>query len=648
MISVDNITLQFAGQRIFQNVSLDLGTKDRIGLIGRNGAGKSTLLKLLIQDLMPDEGSIVVPEDISIGYLPQQLSYNDTRNVLDEAMTAFIEINNLETEIKHLNKLIENRTDYDSDSYLELIELVSEKNDRLHIINTGNKEAIAEQTLTGLGFERSDFTRNTREFSGGWRMRIELAKILLKSPDVFLLDEPTNHLDIESIQWLENFLANYHGSVVLISHDREFLNTVTNRTVEISLGKLYDYKASYSKYVELRKDRREKQLAAYNNQQKYIEETKEFIERFRYKATKAVQVQSRIKQLEKLDIIEVDEEDTSSINIKFPPAPRSGSVVFEAKKLTKAYGDNEVLKNIDILIERGEKVAFVGKNGEGKTTLSRIICNEMKADGEYRFGYNVKLGYFAQNQEELLDENKTVFETIDDIAVGDIRTKIRDILGAFLFKGDDIDKKVKVLSGGEKSRLSIIKLLLEPYNLLVLDEPTNHLDMLSKDLLKQALLLYDGTLILVSHDREFLDGLTDKIYEFKNKNIKEHLDNIYQFLEKKNIESLNDLNTDNRIVLKNNNSKYNNPKTQNKLNYEKRKEHDKKVKKNKREIDRIEKEIEDNEKKQAELESQLSNGDTSNPEIFKEYEKIKDKLFQLMIDWEKLNTESEKLSQEKM
>lgn len=642
MISVENISLQFGGQRIFDNISLLVKPKDRIGLVGKNGAGKSTLLKLIVKEQLADEGDVIIPEDVSIGYLPQQLNYRDTKTVLEEALTAFNVVNQLEADIQHLNTQLAERTDYETDSYMELVELLSEKNDRLNILNASNKEAVTEQTLRGLGFERSDFNRLTKEFSGGWRMRIELAKILLRSPDIFLLDEPTNHLDIESIMWLESFLANYRGSVILISHDRTFLDRVTNRTIEISLGKIYDYNTSYSKYVELQKERREQQLAAYKNQQKQIEETKEFIERFRYKATKAVQVQSRVKQLEKLDIIEIEEEDIATMNIKFPPAPRSGRIVFEAENLTKTYGDLTVLNNIDFQVERGQKIAFVGKNGEGKTTLSRIIINEIEATGEYKLGHNVKLGYFAQNQDELLNEDKTVFQTIDDVAVGDIRTKVRDILGAFLFRGEDVDKKVKVLSGGEKSRLSMAKLLLEPYNLLVLDEPTNHLDMRSKDILKQALMAYDGTLVIVSHDREFLDGLTELIYEFRNKKVKEFRGGIFDFLAKNKIASLNDLG--------NTQGTTKNVKTdvesQNKLNYLERKELEKKIRKAEREVTTIETDIEKIESRQQEIENELSKG-VSNDELYKEYDNNKLKLTRLMADWENSNAQLEKIQKQR-
>lgn len=644
MISLENTSLQFAGQRIFDNVNLMIGPKEKIGLVGKNGAGKSTMLRLFTGEILPDNGRVVIASDVSLGYLPQQLTYNDSRTVIEETYTAFDEVKNIENDINHLNQQLAERTDYESDAYLELVEILSEKNDRLHILDAGNTDALCEQTLIGLGFKRSDFNRPTMEFSGGWRMRIELAKILLRSPDIFLLDEPTNHLDIESIQWLEDFLSTYNGAVLLISHDRAFLDKITKRTVEISLGKLHDYKVNYTNYQIQRKDRQEKLIAAYQNQQKQIAETKEFIERFRYKATKAVQVQSRIKQLDKLDIIEVEEEDLAAINIKFPPAPRAGTIVFEAKDLTKSYGNHVVLEEISVQIERGEKIAFVGKNGEGKTTLSRIIINELEAVGEYKLGHNVKLGYFAQNQDELLDINKTVLETIDDIAVGDVRTKIRDILGAFLFSGEDVEKKVKVLSGGEKSRLSMAKLLLEPYNLLVLDEPTNHLDIRSKEILKNALLAYDGTLIIVSHDREFLNGLTTRFFEFTNKKTKEHRETIYEFLANKRLTSLDDLNK-----TKTQSSKQKEPtvNTTNKLSYEERKEFEKKIRKVQRSIESIENNISKIETKLASAEKEMALESIENSEIFSMYEKDKKELNQLMSDWENKTNLLEELQNEK-
>ncbi len=541
MISVDQLVVSFGGFELFKGISLLVSPKDRIGLVGKNGAGKSTLLKILAGHQLPNEGVVSVPSDISLGYLPQHMEIFDGRTVFEEAVTSFEEILNLEKRIEEINHQISTRTDYESAEYHRLLDHVTEFNERFHMLGGNNFEAEVERTLIGLGFKRSDFTRQTSEFSGGWRMRIELAKILLKRPDVFLLDEPTNHLDIESIQWLEDFLRTYNGAVVLVSHDRAFLDAITNRTVEITLGRIYDFKSNYSKYLILRKELKETQMAAYVNQQKMIADTEEFISRFRYQATKAVQVQSRVKALDRLERIEVDDEDNSALRIKFPPALRSGTVVAEVRELTKNYGKLNVLKEIDLTIERGEKVAFVGKNGEGKTTLARIIMSELEYQGEMKLGHNVKIGYYAQNQAHLLDPELTVFDTIDRIAVGDIRTKIRNILGGFMFSGEDVDKKVRVLSGGERSRLAMVKLMLEPVNLLVLDEPTNHLDMRSKEILKQALIDYDGTVIVVSHDREFLDGLVNCVYEFKDKKVKQHLGGIYEFLRRKKMESMKEL-----------------------------------------------------------------------------------------------------------
>ena len=540
-VSVEELYVEFGGFELFKHVNFIVNPRDRIGLAGRNGAGKSTLLKILAGLQTPTSGRVVIPRDIKVGYLPQHMELMDSRTVMEEAVTAFAEIQELEKRIEFLNNELSVREDYESVEYHRIIDEMHEANERFQLMGGTNFHVDIEQTMIGLGFERSDFGRQTSEFSGGWRMRIELAKILLKKPNVFLLDEPTNHLDIESIEWLENFLKDYAGAVVLVSHDRAFLDNVTNRTVEISLGKIYDYKVNYTKYLELRVERREQQMAAFRNQQKMIQDTEDFIERFRYKATKSVQVQSRIKQLDKVDRIEVDEEDTRSLNIKFPPSPRSGTVVFEAIEVSKSYGDLLVLDKVDLKLERGNRIAFVGKNGEGKSTMARIIMQELECTGEQKLGHNVKIGYFAQNQASSLDEELTAFETIDKTAVGDIRTKIRDILGAFMFSGQDADKKVKVLSGGERARLAMISLLLEPVNFLVLDEPTNHLDIHSKGILKQALLKFDGTLLVVSHDREFMDGLVDVVYEFKHKKIRQHLGGVYEFLQKRKMESLREL-----------------------------------------------------------------------------------------------------------
>jgi len=541
MVSINHINLSFGGRTLLNDISFLINPKDRIGLVGNNGAGKTTLLKIIMGLQIPDAGTVEKPSGLTMGYLPQQMRHIDSKTLFNEAKTAFSEILELENKILILNHEIEKRTDYHSEEYLKLINKVSDMNTRIEILGASKINEQIEKTLLGLGFVLTDLTRQTKEFSGGWRMRIELAKILLQHPDLLLLDEPTNHLDIESIQWIEQFLSDYRGAVIIISHDRALLDNVTNRTIEISLGRIYDYKVPYSKYVVLREERRLQQMAAYKNQQKLISNTNQFIERFRYKATKAVQVQSRIKQLEKIQRIEVDEEDMAFIRIKFPAAPRCGNIVIDADCLSKNYGEKIILENIELVVRRGERIAFVGKNGEGKTTLSRILVGDLDFSGNLKIGHNVKIGYFAQNQDELLDGEITVFDTINRIASVETGTKIRALLGAFLFGSDDIDKKVKVLSGGERSRLALVKLLLEPFNLLVLDEPTNHLDMRSKDILKQALESFTGTMILVSHDREFLDGLADNVYEFKNHKIKKYIGSINDFLEKKKIASLSQL-----------------------------------------------------------------------------------------------------------
>jgi ATP-binding cassette, subfamily F, member 3 len=645
MISLDNVALKFGDRELFKRVSFLINPKDRIGLVGKNGAGKSTLMKIITGLANVDAGNVVVPKDTTIGYLPQHMDYNNDTSVIHETGKAFETLNEIGKEVESLNRKIEEATEFESETYHNWLNRLAFLNEHLAILDINTKEERVEQCLLGLGFKRSDFDKPTSQLSGGWRMRIEIAKILLKNPSVLLLDEPTNHLDIESIQWLENFLKDYNGAVVLISHDRAFLDNITKRTIEISLGRIYDYPVHYSRFVELKKERREQQMAAYRNQQKQIEETEKFIEKFRYKATKAVQVQSRVKQLEKIDRIEVDEEDKAAINIKFPPAPRAGKVVLEAESLSKSYGSHQVLDQIDMVINRGEKVAFVGRNGEGKTTMSRIILNELHHDGQLKLGHNLQIGYFAQNQDEIMDDNYTVFDTLDRVAVGDIRTKLRDILGAFLFRGEDVDKKVKVLSGGERSRLAIAKLLLQPYNLLVLDEPTNHLDMYSKDLLKEALKNYDGSLIIVSHDRHFLDGLVDKLYEFANKKVKEHLGGVYAFLEHKKIASFNELERGSKLkeVAQNNNA--------GKGNYLEKKEFEKKLRRVKRQIEEAETSVHKLEKEIERLDGLMANPEEmakpENTGMFAKYEQLQHELEKEMQQWEKLNAEYEKLEQEK-
>ena len=541
MISVDGLTVEFGGSALFSDVSFVINEKDRIALMGKNGAGKSTLLKILAGVREPSRGKVSAPKDTVIAYLPQHLMTEDGRTVFEETAQAFAHLHEMEAEIAELNKQLETRTDYESDSYMELIERVSTLSEKFYSIEEINYDADIEKTLLGLGFKREDFDRQTSEFSGGWRMRIELAKLLLKKPDVLLLDEPTNHLDIESIQWLEDFLIDNGQAVVVISHDRAFVDHITTRTIEVTMGRIYDYKVNYSQYLQLRKERREQQQKAYDEQQKMIAETREFIERFKGTYSKTLQVQSRVKMLEKLEILEVDEEDTSALRLKFPPSPRSGSYPVTIENVSKAYGDHTVFRNANLMIERGDKIAFVGKNGEGKSTLVKCIMKEIEHEGTLTLGHNVMIGYFAQNQASLLDENLTVFQTIDNVAQGDIRNKIKDLLGAFMFGGENSAKKVKVLSGGERTRLAMIKLLLEPVNLLILDEPTNHLDMKTKDILKQALLDFDGTLIVVSHDRDFLDGLVSKVYEFGNQKVTEHLEGIYEFMQRKKMENLREL-----------------------------------------------------------------------------------------------------------
>ncbi len=541
MITVDGLAVEFGGQTLFKDINFSINEKDRIALMGKNGAGKSTMLKILAGVQNPTRGKVSAPKGTVIAYLPQHLMTDNDRTVFDETAQAFSEIFEMKRQIDEINEQLTVRTDYESEEYAKLIEDVSELSERYYSIEEINYDAEVEKTLLGLGFERSDFTRPTTEFSGGWRMRIELAKILLQNPDLILLDEPTNHLDIESIQWLEDFLVNQAKAVILISHDRAFVDNITTRTIEVTMGQIYDYAVNYSQYLVLRKERREQQQKQYDEQQKMIAENMEFIERFKGTYSKTHQVQSRVKMLEKLELVEVDEEDTSRLRLRFPPSPRSGTYPVICEGVGKTYGDKLIFSNANLTIERGEKVSFVGKNGEGKSTLVKCIMNEIEHDGTLQLGHNTQIGYFAQNEASMLDENVTVFQTIDDIAKGDVRTKIKDYLGAFMFSGEDINKKVKVLSGGERTRLAMIKLLLEPVNLLILDEPTNHLDMKTKDILKEALLNYDGTLILVSHDRDFLDGLVTKVYEFGNKKVVEHLEDIKGFLAKKKMEHLNEL-----------------------------------------------------------------------------------------------------------
>ena len=542
MISLDNLTVSYGGWTLFDNISFLINPKDRIGLVGRNGAGKTTLLRIITGEQQPTSGSVTLNGDCTIGYLPQTMRVADTTTLAEETAKAFEEVLRLEAEIEHLTHEIAERTDYESDGYAQLLHRLNDAQDHYHILGGETRDADIEKTLLGLGFKRGDFERPTSEFSGGWRMRIELAKLLLRRPSIFLLDEPTNHLDIESIQWLEDFLINNGKAVIVISHDRKFVDNITTRTIEVTMGRIYDYKVNYSQYLTLRKERREQQQKAYDEQQKFIAETKEFIERFKGTYSKTLQVQSRVKMLEKLELLEVDEEDTSALRLKFPPSPRSGSYPVIMEGVGKTYGNHVVFRNANLTVERGDKVAFVGKNGEGKSTLVKCIMKEIEHEGTLTLGHNVQIGYFAQNQASLMDENLTVFQTIDDVAKGEIRNKIRDLLGAFMFGGpEESMKKVKVLSGGERTRLAMIKLLLEPVNLLILDEPTNHLDMKTKDILKQALLDFDGTLIVVSHDRDFLDGLVSKVYEFGNQKVTEHLCGIYEFLEKKKMDSLQEL-----------------------------------------------------------------------------------------------------------
>ena len=632
--------MQFTGEDLFTDISFMIREKDRIGLVGKNGAGKTTLIKLLCGMEQPSKGDVIMSDDVTIGYLPQEKNVHSTKTVLDEAMTAFEEYYEIERQLAKLNDELSNREDYESESYQRLCEKMSHLNERLAIMGGHSIEGEAEQILIGLGFEHDDMQRPMKEFSNGWQMRVELAKILLRKPKLLLLDEPTNHLDIESIQWLESFLKNYYGAIFMVSHDRAFLDRITIRTIEISCAKIYDYKCSYSEFIERREERIDIQKAAFDNQQKEIKEIEAFIERFRYKATKAKQVQSRVKQLEKMDVVQIDDQDKSAIHFKFPPAPHSGKVTLELNNVSKSYGEKQILNNINLLIPRGEKIAFVGRNGEGKSTLSKIIAGVLDYQGEVKLGHEVKIGYYAQNQQDMLDPEKTVFETLDDVATGDMRVKVKSLLGAFLFGGDAIEKKVKVLSGGEKARLSLAKMLLFPTNLLILDEPTNHLDMLSKDILKSALLQFDGTLIIVSHDRDFLQGLTNKIYEFRKPHIKEYIGDIYDFLEEKKLKELDDLNK------KQKSQPVESKVSQGKIDYELKKQNDRETKRIEREIKKLEEQIESLENEIAEMDKIMSSP-SDFPDVnidnawYDSYGKKKDQLQNLMNQWEDKQMELE-------
>lgn len=641
MISIQNLSVEFNSTALFSGVNFVINKRDKIALVGKNGAGKSTMLKIIAGLQEPTGGVVAAQKDITIGYLPQQMILTDERSVVEEVRTVFGKLDEMKASLARMNTELAERADYESESYAELIDRISNLSDLVQMEESENGEAELEKTLLGLGFVRSDFDRNTSEFSGGWRMRIELAKLLLMRPDVLLLDEPTNHLDIESIQWLETFLKQKANVVVLVSHDRAFIDNVTNRTLEISCGKVYDYQVNYSKYVVLHQERIEQQMRAYENQQKQIQQTERFIERFRYKATKSVQVQSRIKQLEKIEEIEVDEVDNSRLNLKFPPAPRSGDYPVICEGVAKKYGDHTVFSNVDLTIKRGEKVAFVGKNGEGKSTLVKCIMNEIPYDGNLKIGHNVKIGYFAQNQASLLDGEITVFDTIDQVAVGDIRTKIRDILGAFMFGGEASDKKVKVLSGGEKTRLAMIRLLLEPVNLLILDEPTNHLDMKTKDVLKQAIADFDGTVIVVSHDRDFLDGLVEKVYEFGGGKVREHLGGIYDFLQHRQMESLREL--EKSVPSKTDNDQIQEPAVSSgKQSYAEKKEFEKQIRKAERLVKDAEAKVSQLEAELKVVEDKLAAGATDN-DLFERHGEVSKSLDAAMSEWEDATMELENL-----
>ena len=645
MISINNLTVAYGGFTLLNEINFHISESDKIGLVGKNGAGKSTILKLVCGLQSPTSGKVAVPNGVKIGYLPQIMEHHKGRSVIDEAMTAFADMFALEDELERISLELAQREDYESKEYHDLIVRMNEVNDAISYNRSDNPQVLAEKTLIGLGFKYEELSRPTETFSQGWNMRIELAKILLSKPDVLLLDEPTNHLDIESIEWLEGYLKEYRGSLVLISHDRKFLDNVTNRTVEIMLGRIHDYKVPYSKYLELRRERLEQQRAAFENQQRMIEKTEEFIEKFRYKPTKSNQVQSRVKQLEKLERIEVDLEDKSALAVKFPPAPRSGDIAYKADEMTVGYGTKVVFSDAQIEVRRGEKVALVGRNGEGKTTLMRVIMGELDPmAGESKVGYNVNIGYYAQNQEDILDKEDTVFGTLDRIAVGDIRLKLRDILGAFLFKGEDIDKKVAVLSGGERARLAMAKLILKPYNLLALDEPTNHMDIRSKDILKQALKSYDGTLIIVSHDRDFLDGLVDKLYEFRDGKVKEHLGGVQEFLERRKLESLSELERHYKPVTEERPAEVIQKKEEAKQEYQTKKFVSKEEKKIRNRISFLEKKIEEYEAKMAEIEAKLMNPGPEDDvmDLTRAYLENKRELDYKMEEWSELN---EKLEQ---
>lgn len=634
MFSVSNLSVQFTGEVLFDDVSFIINKRDRIGLVGKNGAGKTTLMRIIMGQFRPENGTVSLPSDSSVGYLPQEMNFHSEKGVLDETLKAFSEIQTLENQIRKLTEEITLRDDYESDAYHRMTQKLAEATERYELLGGSTRMAQAEKVLLGLGFERKDFNRPLSTFSGGWQMRVELAKLLLQSPELLLLDEPTNHLDIESIQWLEGFLTDYPGAVMLVSHDRAFLDNITGRTIEISMGKMYDYKACYSDYELLRQERMEREMAAFNNQQREIAQIERFITRFRAKATKAKQVQSKVKLLEKMEKVEVDEIDKSAIHFRFPEAPPSGKISLEARDVGKSYGDKQVLTDLNFIIARGERIAFVGRNGEGKTTLARVIIGELEHLGNIKLGHQVKIGYFAQNQSEYLNPDKTVFQTLDDVAVGEVRKHIRNILGGFLFSGDDIDKKVKVLSGGEKARLAIARLLLEPVNLLVLDEPTNHLDMRSKDILKNALLQFGGTIIVVSHDRDFLQGLTEKVFEFRNKQIREFIGDIYDFIDSRRIESLTALEAATRK-----NGKNTDKSSEGRLSYEQKKDYERELRRLERKIDECEQTIEKLEKEAAALEEIIANPSldpkkVETGEVFSMYEKLKQQMAEKEKEWE--------------